>query len=62
MSNNDLSNYLVDLYQRNILFMDTMRRRGNDMVTMTTQPSANVLNFEIEKILEGKDFNQSITG
>ena len=60
MSNNDLSNYLVDLYQRNILFMDTMRRRGNDMVTMTTQPSANVLNFEIEKILEGKDFNQPI--
>lgn len=57
---NDWNEYLVDWYQRNILFMDTMRKRGNDMVTMTTTESANVLTFPIEKILDGKEFERPI--
>ncbi len=56
----DWNEYWTDFWQRNILFMDVMRRRGNDMVTMTTEESANVLTFPIEKVMEGRFFERPI--
>lgn len=57
---NDFFAYCTDVYQRSILFMDVMRRRGNDMVMMTSENSSTVLTFEIEKILDGANFNPPI--
>lgn len=53
---NDIQEYWRDFFERSILFMDVMRLRGNDMVTMTTVTSANVLMSPIEKIMEGASF------
>ena len=39
------SEYLQDVTERNILFLDVMRRRVNDMVVMTTDDKASVLIF-----------------
>ncbi|MDQ5948157.1 MAG: hypothetical protein QG651_651 [Pseudomonadota bacterium] len=54
------SEYLQDVTERNILFLDVMRRRGNDMVVMTTDDKATVLNFPLEIILDGAYFAQPI--
>lgn len=56
----DWNEYWADFWQRNILFMDVMRQRGNDMVMMTTEESANVLTFPIEKVMEGRFFERPI--
>lgn len=52
--------YVKDFGQRSALFMDIMRKRGNEMVDMTKDPSSTVLNFDFEKLMDGKDFNRPI--
>ena len=38
--------YLVDALQRNILFLELLRQRGNQQAEITAQPMATVLRFE----------------
>lgn len=52
--------YVTDYAQRSALFLDVMRKRGNEMVDMTNDPSSTVLNFAFEKLMDGKDFDRPI--
>jgi len=52
--------YIRDYTERSILFMDVMHKRGNQMVSMTTNNSATVLNFEYKVILDGAKFERPI--
>jgi hypothetical protein len=46
--------YLVDAFQRHVLFLDLLRRRGNDQIDMSSRPTATVLRFESKEIMSGK--------
>ena len=52
--------YVTDYAQRSALYLDVMRKRGNEMVDMTNDPSSTVLNFAFEKLMDGKDFARPI--
>ena len=54
------TDYIADFTQRSILFMDIMRKRGNEMVEMTTDNSSTVLNFKFEKLMDGATFKRPI--
>ncbi|HEY5225412.1 MAG TPA: DUF3141 domain-containing protein [Methylovirgula sp.] len=45
--------YLVDAFQRSVLFLDVLRRRGDEEVKITSQPMATVLSFDHEILLSG---------
>lgn len=62
LSNNakQFSDYITDLSQRNVLFMDVMRKRGNEMLEMTRDNHATVLNFAFEKLMDGSTFERPI--
>ena len=46
--------YLVDAAQRQVLFMDTMRQRGNQYLEHCAETAPHVLNFAAELILDGR--------
>jgi len=48
-----LPEYLVDAFQRNVLFLDLLRRRGNEEIEITSRPMATVLRFEHELLMSG---------
>ena len=35
--------YMVDAFQRNVLFLDLLRQRGNEEIEITSRPMATVL-------------------
>jgi hypothetical protein len=40
--------YVVDAFQRSILFLDLLRQRGNEEIEITSRPLATVLSFRHE--------------
>ncbi|MBX9598140.1 MAG: DUF3141 domain-containing protein [Burkholderiales bacterium] len=52
--------YMLDFMQRSSLFMDVMRKRGNEMLNMTKDNSSTVLNFKFEKLMDGSNFERPI--
>lgn len=48
-----LPEYMIDAAQRSVLFLDLMRRRGNDEIEMTSVPMATVLGFDHEVVMSG---------
>lgn len=52
--------YMTDFIQKSVLFMDVMRKRGNEMVEMTSDKSSTVLRFKFEKIMDGATFDKPI--
>jgi hypothetical protein len=48
-----LLEYLIDSMQRGALFLDLLRRRGNDEIEMAARPIATVLRFRHEEIMSG---------
>jgi len=48
-----LPEYLVDAFQRNVLFLDLLRRRGDEEIEITSRPMATVLRFEHELLMSG---------
>ncbi len=46
--------YLADAAQRQVLFMDTMRQRGNQYLEYCAKTAPHVLNYEAELILDGR--------
>ncbi len=46
--------YWVDACQRSVLFLDVLRKRGNEYLEHSVQPVPNVLNFEVELVLDGR--------
>jgi hypothetical protein len=47
--------YLIDSFQRTVLFLDLLRQRGNEEIAMENRPTATVLRYGQELIMSGKD-------
>jgi hypothetical protein len=46
--------YIVDAFQRGVLFVDLLRQRGNRQMQIEASPMATVLRFEHEPIMNGR--------
>lgn len=55
-----LPEYLIDTWQRAILFLDLLRVRGNEQAEITSRPMATVLNFDHEVLLSGRSLARPI--
>lgn len=55
-----LADYMIDAYQRSVLFLDTLRQRGDEQKKITSRPMATVLTFEHEIILSGRSLQRPI--
>jgi hypothetical protein len=49
-----LTDYMIDAAQRWVLFLDVLRRRGNNEQEMAARPTATVLRFGHEEIMSGQ--------
>src|SRR5215813_6687405 len=49
----DWLDYVTDAYQRGVLFLDLLRRRGNEEEEITARPMATVLRFDHEVLMSG---------
>ena len=47
-------NYIQDAFERSVLFLDVMRRRGNDYLEQSSRTAPHVLNFEFELLIDGR--------
>src|SRR3984885_3884182 len=52
--------YLVDAGQRSVLFMDVMRRRGDQSREHLSETVPHVLNYEIELIADGRTLDRPV--
>lgn len=52
--------YLRDVWQRSILFMDVLRQRGNIYREQQEKIAPNVLEFDAELILDGRTFSRPV--
>jgi hypothetical protein len=50
--------YMVDAFQRSVLFMELLRRRGNQEIEIESEPTATVLRYEHEVLLDGKSLQR----
>src|SRR5208337_4738337 len=46
--------YLVDAFQRSVLFLDLLRQRGNEEIEITSRPMATVLSFRHEVLMDSR--------
>ena len=46
--------YLTDALQRNVLFLELLRQRGNQEIEITSKPMATVLRFDHEVLMSGR--------
>ena len=47
--------YATDCWQRNVLFADVMRQRGNQHLEHMAQPVQHVLNYDFDLVMDGRD-------
>lgn len=59
-SNGPLAQYMLDAYQRSVLFLDTLRQRGDEQKEITSRPMATVLTFEHEILMSGRSLKRPI--
>ena len=52
--------YVVDAFQRSVLFLDLLRRRGDEEAEITSRPMATVLSFEHEVLIDGRSLPRPI--
>src|SRR3974390_1638801 len=52
--------YLIDAVQRGVLFMDTMRQRGNQYLEQSAKLAPHVLEFELEVVLDGRTLERPV--
>ena len=45
--------YMVDAFQRSILFLDLLRQRGDEEIEITSRPTATVLSFGHDVLMDG---------
>jgi hypothetical protein len=55
-----LPEYLVDAFQRTVLFFELLRERGNEQEEITSRPLATVLRFEHEILVSGHSLRRPI--
>ena len=52
--------YIVDAFQRGVLFLDLLRQRGNEEIEITSRPMATVLRFDHEVLMSGRSLQRPI--
>jgi hypothetical protein len=52
--------YMVDAAQRNVLFWDVMRQRGNQYFEHMAETVPNVLDYEVELVLDGRTLDRPV--
>jgi hypothetical protein len=52
--------YVIDALQRSALFLDLLRRRGNEQIEITSRPLATVLHFDHEILMDGRSLKRPI--
>ena len=52
--------YIVDTFQRSVLFLDLLRQRGNQQLDTAAHPLTTVLRFEHELLIDGKSLSRPI--
>ena len=52
--------YMVDTFQRSVLFLDLLRQRGNEEIEITSRPMATVLRFDHEVLMSGRSLPRPI--
>ena len=52
--------YMVDAFQRSVLFLDLLRQRGNEEIQITSRPMATVLRFDHEVLMSGRSLPRPI--
>lgn len=52
--------YAVDAFQRGALFLDLLRRRGDEEIEITSRPLATVLSFGHEILMDGRSLGRPI--
>jgi len=55
-----LPEYLVDAFQRGVLFLELLRERGNMQIEMSSRPMATVLHFGHEILMSGRSLPRPI--
>lgn len=55
-----LPEYLVDAFQRSVLFLELLRERGNEQAEITSRPMATVLRFDHELLVSGRSLPRPI--
>jgi Protein of unknown function (DUF3141) len=55
-----LPEYVVDALQRSVLFLDLLRRRGDEEIEITSRPMATVLSFGHEVLMDGRSLSRPI--
>ena len=55
-----LPEYMVDVFQRSVLFFDLLWKRGNDEIEMTSRPMITVLRFDHEVPMSGRSLARPI--
>ena len=50
----DAFSYAMDAWQRSVLFLDVLRKRGDEYVERTQQAVPNVLSFEAKLVVDGR--------
>src|SRR4051794_22698196 len=56
----DWYRYSIDFAQRSVLFLDTLRQRGNNYVEHVRQGQPPLLHFAHEMVLDGRGFKQPV--
>ena len=54
------TNYAVDVAQRSVLFLDTLRERGNNFIEHNQQGLPPLLHFDYETVLDGRKFERPV--
>ena len=52
--------YSTDFWQRNVLFADVMRQRGNQHLEHMAQPVQHVLRYQFEKVMDGRELQRPV--
>jgi hypothetical protein len=52
--------YWVDASQRSVLFLDVLRQRGNDHFEHIARRAPNVLSFQVDLVLDGRQFDRPV--
>ena len=52
--------YATDAWQRNFLFADVMRQRGNQYLEHASQPVQHVLHYQFEVVMDGHDLARPV--
>jgi len=55
-----LFDYWRDAWERSVLFLDIMRRRGNDYLAQSARTAPHVLDFETEVLIDGRTLHEPV--